>query len=327
MSSIPGIETRAPERTETSSGSSGSPSACRRCCSSAASASSTSLGQPVGRLAAGLHVGDAGLGRDREAGGHSVGAEHPGHLGDVGALAAEQLALLARALGELMDPPHRAGVPALIRPRAVTAPSSETARLSFSSDACCRSHRRRDTRPTHRRPAARRRRPRREPVVAAPTADQVIAARPVTVSSPAPAAMTSSPSCRSSVSRTGRCRRPSPLGRRRRHAARRPPPRTPDTRAGGSSGIRLTEDRAMSTGVDGLANRLASARGPDPASDLPPRRRGAERARGRALRRPGDRRGAVAVRGRRRAARLPAAPLLPGPARRRGAPPCCSCRR
>ena len=50
-------------------------------------------------------------------------------------------------------------------------------------------------------------------------------------------------------------------------------------------------------------------------------RRGAERARGRALRRARDRRGGLAVRGRRRAPDLPAAPLLPGRGRRRtGAP-------
>ena len=74
--------------------------------------------QPLRRLAARLHVGDAGLGRDGESGRDAVGAQHPGHLGDVGALAAEQLALFARALGELVHPLHRAGVPALIRARA-----------------------------------------------------------------------------------------------------------------------------------------------------------------------------------------------------------------
>ena len=73
MSSIPGIETRAPERTETSSGSSGSPSAFPVRRSSSASASSTSSASPSGELAAGLHVGDAGLGRDREPGRHPLG--------------------------------------------------------------------------------------------------------------------------------------------------------------------------------------------------------------------------------------------------------------
>ena len=51
----------------------------------------------------GLHVGDAGAGRDREAGGNPVGAEDPGHLGDVGSLAAEHLSHLAGTLRELVD--------------------------------------------------------------------------------------------------------------------------------------------------------------------------------------------------------------------------------
>ena len=59
---------------------------------------------PVGLLLAAVHVGDAGLGGDREAGRHPLGAEHARHLGDVGALAAEQLAHVARALGEVVDP-------------------------------------------------------------------------------------------------------------------------------------------------------------------------------------------------------------------------------
>ena len=53
---------------------------------------------------AGLHVGDARLSRDREAGGHPVGAENPRHLGDVRALAAEQVAHLLGAVGEVVDP-------------------------------------------------------------------------------------------------------------------------------------------------------------------------------------------------------------------------------
>ena len=62
------------------------------------------LGHPVGLLLAGLHVGDARLGGDREAGRHAVGAEHAGHLRDVRALAAEQVAHVLRALGEVVDP-------------------------------------------------------------------------------------------------------------------------------------------------------------------------------------------------------------------------------
>ncbi len=48
MSSIPGIETGAPERTETSSGSAGSPKRSPLRSSSAASASSTSPSSPGG---------------------------------------------------------------------------------------------------------------------------------------------------------------------------------------------------------------------------------------------------------------------------------------
>ena len=50
---------------------------------------------------------DACLGRDREARGHALGAEDPRHLGDVRALAAEQVAHVARALREVIDVLHR----------------------------------------------------------------------------------------------------------------------------------------------------------------------------------------------------------------------------
>ena len=62
------------------------------------------LGHALGLLLVGLHVGDAGLGGDREAGRDALGAQHPRHLRDVRALAAEQLAHVARALGEVVDP-------------------------------------------------------------------------------------------------------------------------------------------------------------------------------------------------------------------------------
>ena len=61
---------------------------------------------PSGSSRPALHVGDARLGRDREARRDAVGAEDPRHLGDVRALAAEQVAHLARALGEVVDPLH-----------------------------------------------------------------------------------------------------------------------------------------------------------------------------------------------------------------------------
>ena len=61
----------------------------------------------AGRLgAARVHERDARLGGDGEAGGHQVGPEHARHLGDVRALAAEQHAHVARALGEVV---HVAG--------------------------------------------------------------------------------------------------------------------------------------------------------------------------------------------------------------------------
>ncbi len=57
-----------------------------------------------GRLLAAAHVGDTGLGRDREPGRDPLGTQEPRHLGDVGALAAEQLPHLPRALVEVEDP-------------------------------------------------------------------------------------------------------------------------------------------------------------------------------------------------------------------------------
>ena len=104
---MPGIDSRAPERTETSSGSSGSPSCLPVGGLEARERLVDLLVEPVGQLAAGLHVRDAGLGRDREARRHAVGAEDARHLGDVRALAAEQVAHLARALREVVDVLHR----------------------------------------------------------------------------------------------------------------------------------------------------------------------------------------------------------------------------
>ena len=91
VSSIPGIDSRAPERTDTSSGSSPSPKRLPACCSSRPSASATWSAIPVGLGAVGAHVLDARLGRDRESGRDAVGPQNLGHLGDVRALASEQL--------------------------------------------------------------------------------------------------------------------------------------------------------------------------------------------------------------------------------------------
>ena len=81
-----------------------SPSRLPECSSSRASASATCSDMPVGLLAAGAHVLHAGLGGDREAGRHAIAAQHAGHLGDVRALAAQQLPHLPGAIGEVVDP-------------------------------------------------------------------------------------------------------------------------------------------------------------------------------------------------------------------------------
>ena len=65
-------------------------------------------------------VGDAGLRGDHKAGRHPLGPEHAGHLRDPGALAAEQLAHLARAVGEVDDPAQAAATSA----GPATTPSS-----------------------------------------------------------------------------------------------------------------------------------------------------------------------------------------------------------
>ena len=88
MSIIPGIENLAPERTLTSSGSAGSPSLLPIAFSSFVTCLAISSSRPVGPAA--VHVGPARVGGDREARRHRQ-LEHRGHLGQVGALAAEQV--------------------------------------------------------------------------------------------------------------------------------------------------------------------------------------------------------------------------------------------
>ena len=89
MSIIPGMENLAPERTDTSSGSAASPSVRPIFFSSAATwCLAISASRPVGP--AGGHVGAAGVGGDREAGRYRQ-LQHARHLGEVGALAAEQV--------------------------------------------------------------------------------------------------------------------------------------------------------------------------------------------------------------------------------------------
>ena len=67
VSIIPGIENGAPERTETSSGSTSSPRRLPMSASSAVRAVGDLVHQAVGQRVAGGHVGVARLGRDREA--------------------------------------------------------------------------------------------------------------------------------------------------------------------------------------------------------------------------------------------------------------------
>jgi hypothetical protein len=62
------------------------------------------LVEAVGNGPALAHVGDACLGRDREAVGHANGAADALHLGDVGTLSPEQIAHLARPLGKVVHP-------------------------------------------------------------------------------------------------------------------------------------------------------------------------------------------------------------------------------
>ena len=100
VSIIPGIETAAPERTETSSGSSGSPNRLPVFSSSRATCPATSSSSPSGSSPLG-HVRAAGVGRDREPG--RDGQAHQRHLGEPDPLAAEQLTAAVGRLVEVVD--------------------------------------------------------------------------------------------------------------------------------------------------------------------------------------------------------------------------------
>ena len=127
MSIIPGIETAAPERTETSSGSAGSPkrlpvrSSSRRTCSAISSSS------PSGRSRA-SQVGAAGVGRDREPG--RDGQPHQRHLREPDPLAAEQLAPAVGRLVEVVDVASPA-TPRLYRRSARASGSASDSRTAF----------------------------------------------------------------------------------------------------------------------------------------------------------------------------------------------------
>ena len=103
MSSIPGIDSRAPRAHRHEQRVVGVAERLAGLLLEALERLVDLLLEAVRERAVRLHVGDAGLGRDREAGRHALGAEDARHLGDVGALAAEQLAHVARALGEVVD--------------------------------------------------------------------------------------------------------------------------------------------------------------------------------------------------------------------------------
>ena len=100
VSIMPGMENLAPRRTETSSGSASSPRRLPMAASSACRCVSTSSIRPAGNAAL-LQVGQARLGGDREA--RRDGQAHVRHLGQVGALAAEQVLHLPVALVEVVD--------------------------------------------------------------------------------------------------------------------------------------------------------------------------------------------------------------------------------
>ena len=105
VSIMPGIENLAPERTETSSGLSGSPKPLPERASTSCIASRTSSQRPVGQLLAGREVVVAGFGRDGEARRGRQAGE--GHLGQAGALAAEQVLHGAVAFGAARRPRRR----------------------------------------------------------------------------------------------------------------------------------------------------------------------------------------------------------------------------
>ena len=94
---MPGIEARAPERTETSSGLASSPKLRPVSLPTWASAASTGV-RELGGIAALVRVEiGADFGGDGEARRHRQA--EVGHFGEVGPLAAEQVAHRARALG------------------------------------------------------------------------------------------------------------------------------------------------------------------------------------------------------------------------------------
>ena len=106
VSIIPGIEIAAPERTETRSGSAGSPKRLPGALLRARATCSSTSRPELGRDLPGPHRLAAGVRRDREAGRH--GDPERGHLREADPLAAEQLAPAGSDLVECVDQAHGA---------------------------------------------------------------------------------------------------------------------------------------------------------------------------------------------------------------------------
>ena len=131
MSIIPGIETAAPERTETSSGSSRVAEALAGPLLEPRDVLGDLVLEPLD-LAAARHVGAAGVGRDREAGGD--GDPELRHLREPDPLAAEQLAAAVGGLVEVVDVARHDRMLSYGRAAAETLAASPGAELGEPGD-------------------------------------------------------------------------------------------------------------------------------------------------------------------------------------------------
>ena len=122
MSIIPGIETAAPERTETSNGSVRIAEPLAGALLEARDRDLELVGEPVGQLAAGVHVVGARFRRHGEPGRD----RNPQcrHLGQPGALPPEQLTADARRIRIVVDvPSHSLRRLTLLDPRPRSLPT------------------------------------------------------------------------------------------------------------------------------------------------------------------------------------------------------------
>ncbi len=101
VSIIPGIETRAPLRTETSNGIVGAAEALAGPSLELGHRGADLAGEPIGQTATGFVISEAGFGGDRKPG--RDGEPGAGHLGEAGAFAAEEVFHLPRAVFEEPD--------------------------------------------------------------------------------------------------------------------------------------------------------------------------------------------------------------------------------